>query len=249
MGPDVPSELATYVASLPGGGSCVSAVLYYLDGTNYRWEALCEFGPTVLNVLRGATLNGSVEHFETEDFQLTGTTVGLFYGQGSMMDTFRLGTAALGLKIDYPASEVTLAGDVIYDGHTIVNNESFTPTLTQSGGNPGAGFATITGRYTKIGANYLFWIRIEVIDATQVGTGPYVLSLPFDLNFDTQVAVASAVDASTGLRHPCVADLDSSGTGTLDLRQASGATVTGTSPFAVANGDQYVVQGWAIAVP
>jgi hypothetical protein len=256
IGPDIPPELAAYVAGLPGGGSCVFAFLYYLDGTNYRWEALCEFGPTVLNVLRGATLNGTIEHFETEDFQLTGTRVSLFYGQGSMMDTFRLGLAALGLEIDYAtgiaeangpwswsdaADTLTLRGDRLscrHESTNILGMSAGTQTSTTYANLPGSPAVTIDKLYAAGTTELEVFISGTIeIDAVN-GTG-----------FEVGVLIGGTTYGITGLWEPSCGDAGEhvpfAGQRKITGIAAGSRTVTGRWRIAVAGGGRQLATSGA----
>jgi hypothetical protein len=260
MGPTIPPELAAYYLTRGGGlaGTVVSVIKFQATPTDYLYQALVtttatsapymSFGrvdndTSLIAVLADWARSGSNGFVVIGDIDPAGTqsTVRLIAGDAMV----RVAPSTVQLLGDDTLIETT---DVTRFGETWVGAGTWTPVLKQGGANVNTGFATQIGRYRKIGLWVDFYWRMTVDNAALVGAGTYNISLPFDLGFDTQSAIGVAVDASTGARPVITADLDSAGAGTMDLRiAATGAVVTQAAPFAVANGDQYSINGCYIA--
>ncbi|MFJ8555317.1 hypothetical protein [Streptomyces sp. NPDC093676] len=82
---------------------------------------------------------------------------------------------------------------------------TYTPTWTASTTNPSIGNGTITGRYLKIGRTVLAELYISVGSTTTIGSGTYLLTVPFPkANVGTESVGAARLSAGSVYIGQCV---------------------------------------------
>lgn len=122
---------------------------------------------------------------------------------------------------------------------------AYTPSWTATTANPTIGNGTVDGAYQKIGRMVSFRARILFGSTTTVGTGTYLLSVPFATPASVPPQVVHAVfsDASTAFWYRFAGYLPTS-SNVLQFPLGSGVDQWGAAvPVVPANGDIMTVSG------
>lgn len=255
LGADLPSCLAAVYGSAllfrPDGSVSTSNPYVFIGQDAGGGTQLVRIGAMVYD---GAAVCGTVAFQQIEAMKDVGgpAHMSIFLRTGRIQETGS-GAWVTGVIEDFDNYIAT------YDGTTTVNidgaltngaesmlaRSTWVPVLTQVTTNPTAGFDTTTGQYRRQGDITHFRISTVIADATKAGTGAYQWTLPFDAAIDLQAVAAFANDVSVGADalFPCVGRVTSTGAGSVRMHSTSGARVSQAAPFAVANGDIYVIEG------
>jgi hypothetical protein len=115
---------------------------------------------------------------------------------------------------------------------------TYTPVITQSGSNPTAGLATLTGSYQRKGLTVTLRISATIDDISKFGTGTIIISLPAGIPAPTVDTIGSArfFDSGTIIRTG-ICYVASTGI-SLEADSSTGGA-SPTVPFTWANGDSF----------
>lgn len=163
--------------------------------------------------------------------------------------TFQAGTSGH----SFDRSNVLQSGLVLTDNsnNSVVEDirdvpyQTFTPTITASGGGFALGNGTVVGRFSKKGREVTVFIRFIFGGTTAFGAGFYTFSLPFIPNTTMEcIGTSEMFDTSAPLFRTGNARSGSAGTATMFVSVDSGIAFCGAAvPFAWAAGDE-----WRIAL-
>lgn len=121
---------------------------------------------------------------------------------------------------------------------------SYTPTWTGATTNPVLGNGTLDGGYRAIGKTIAIRIRLVIGSTTTLGSGLWSFSLPSGLAPAAVQTLGGFASNSSGSSRYALGAYLTAGAGVFRIAAADGTSgVSGTSPFAWANGDQLVLNG------
>lgn len=121
--------------------------------------------------------------------------------------------------------------------------DTYTPTWTSTGTAPSLGNGQIAGRYLQYGKTFWFRISLYFGSTTTFGTGFYLLSMPFELDWNEFDAVGqgTVVDDSASNIYGFTAAYALNDK--IRLYGNAGEKVGATSPVTLNNPDRIIVTG------
>lgn len=123
--------------------------------------------------------------------------------------------------------------------------QTYTPAWTTTGTQPALGNGTLTGRWCRIGKTINFFIQLSPGSTTTYGTGNFRFSTPTSINTLSNVIGNTRMnDTSSGNTHFGTWFIASATTLAMFTNANPIVAVTGTAPFAWANGDFLFVCGF-----
>ena len=121
---------------------------------------------------------------------------------------------------------------------------SYTPTWTGATTNPALGNGSLDAGYRAIGKTIAIRIRLVIGSTTTLGSGLWSISLPSGLAPAAVQTLGGFASNSSGSSRYTLGAYLTAGAGVFRIAAADGTSgISGTSPFAWANGDQLVLTG------
>lgn len=121
---------------------------------------------------------------------------------------------------------------------------SYSPTWTGATTNPVLGNGSLDAGYRAIGKTISVRIRLVIGSTTTLGSGLWSISLPSGLAPAAVQTLGGFASNSSGSSRYALGAYLTAGAGVFRIAAADGTSgVSGTSPFAWANGDQLVLNG------
>jgi hypothetical protein len=122
---------------------------------------------------------------------------------------------------------------------------SYTPTWTGATTNPTIGNGTLDGAYTRFGDGKTVCVRIRLVigSTTTLGSGLWAFALPTGLAPAQIQTLAGFATNSAGTARYALGAYLTAGTGVFRIAANGSSGISGTAPFAWANGDQLALGG------